>query len=191
MPKELAPHGKRRPSPYEKTKERERSEKGEPFLCKRDEMLQSRLTERNVPLVQKVYCSFCGGRTGEQRHECIECGAVVCEQDSPDEIGCVALGTISKLVPFLCLLCDQKEWKKAPRSRANPTVSWFVFELGRWCLMSEVRFHRLRRKEACQVKLAFGANQHAACWQLRQFFTRRYHDGCQTPGQRKREWSIF
>ena len=60
-------------------------------------------------------------------HECVQCRAIVCEQDSLDGKGCIAFATVSKLVPFLCPFCERAEWKKSPRPKPNPAVSEYIF----------------------------------------------------------------
>ncbi|KAH0833794.1 hypothetical protein J3R83DRAFT_10941 [Lanmaoa asiatica] len=102
---------KRRPSPYERTK---------------DHLEMDGESTDRVITVQKNYCSFCGGKAAK-RHECVQCRAIVCEQDFLDDKGCIGFGTVSNLVPFLCLLCEQTAWKRSPQPTLNPACGFLGY----------------------------------------------------------------
>ena len=74
------------------------------------------LSEPGSRLVaQKTYCSFCGRLAGDYCRECVDCGAYVCVQPSPDvQDGCIFYGTVNDSARFLCPACDAKHWRKMP-----------------------------------------------------------------------------
>jgi hypothetical protein len=57
-----------------------------------------------------TFCHFCSDHTTSlQKHECVNCGAVVCEQFLPRSSGCIYLNTVEVAEKdFLCPMCSRK-----------------------------------------------------------------------------------
>jgi hypothetical protein len=55
-----------------------------------------------------MYCHFCceAAQPG-YRHQCIECGALVCEQVAQKSRGCIYLGSVENKDNFLCPACSR------------------------------------------------------------------------------------
>jgi hypothetical protein len=60
-----------------------------------------------------MYCHFCceAAQPG-YRHQCIECGALVCEQVGQKSRGCIYLGSVENKDDFLCPVCSRTGVKK-------------------------------------------------------------------------------
>lgn len=57
------------------------------------------------------FCHFCCDLVqSTYRHECVDCGAIVCEQAKPRQSGCVLHQSLDKTKgAFLCLMCHRKK----------------------------------------------------------------------------------
>ncbi|KAG2029988.1 hypothetical protein BDR03DRAFT_987378 [Suillus americanus] len=54
-----------------------------------------------------TFCHFCGDHTDSpHKHECVNCGAIVCEQFVPRSSGCIYLNTV-EVGDFRCPMCSR------------------------------------------------------------------------------------
>ncbi|KAG9312769.1 hypothetical protein JVU11DRAFT_7206 [Chiua virens] len=62
--------------------------------------------------VEKEFCNFCGDHMGDQFNQCVDCGGYMCEQKVPDGPGCIWVGTLDRKIPFRCIVCEPRHWRK-------------------------------------------------------------------------------
>ncbi|KAG9312768.1 hypothetical protein JVU11DRAFT_7205 [Chiua virens] len=62
--------------------------------------------------VEKAFCNFCGDHMGDQFNQCVDCGGYMCEQKVPDGPGCIWVGTLDRKIPFRCIVCEPRHWRK-------------------------------------------------------------------------------
>jgi hypothetical protein len=77
-----------------------------------------------TPVNLGMYCHFCCDGCGPPRkHECVECGAIVCEQYVLRSSGCICINTVeASAKTFLCPVCS----RTAESSKNKPLGYMFV-----------------------------------------------------------------
>lgn len=92
----------------------------EPILFQKDRQSgQERVDAEPTPSftassdIVGMYCHFCceAAQPG-YRHQCIECGALMCEQTVQKSKGCIYLGSVENKDDFLCTVCFRTSDKK-------------------------------------------------------------------------------
>ncbi|KAG1887457.1 uncharacterized protein F5891DRAFT_1199920 [Suillus fuscotomentosus] len=92
----------------------------EPILFQKDRQSgQERVDAEPTPSftassdIVGMYCHFCCEATQPgYRYQCIECGALMCEQTVQKSKGCIYLGSVENKDDFLCTVCFRTSDKK-------------------------------------------------------------------------------